>query len=213
MLSQFTSGMRGFPGQVVDDLGDRRARQEDLGDAARLQLRNVLLRDDAAGDDADVAGAALVEQAPQLRQQRAGARPTGCSPRSSRRPPRSRRAPPPRWFGAGRCRSPPCRHRAGRARPRGRPRRARRARPWRSARESSGGAAPATSVHSSESVIRSRSMARSCRTGAARSRRSRPRWRRRAPRRARPAPRCGPRRRRGRPRRAPPSPAPGRGWP
>ena len=200
---------RGFPHQVVDDLGDRRARQEHLGDALRLQLRDVLLRNDAAGDDADVARAALVEQAAAFSAAGSGARPTGCSPRSSRRPPRSPRAPPPRWSAAGRYRSPPCRHRAARAPPRARRRRDRRGRPWRSTRGSCGAAAPATVT----AFIRSPSTARSCRTGAARSRRSRPRWHRRAPPRARSAPRCGPPPRRGRPRPAPPARAPGRGRP
>ena len=62
--------LRGFPEQVIDDLGDAGARQEDLGDAVRLQLRDILLRDDAAGDDADIARAALVQQPAELRQQR-----------------------------------------------------------------------------------------------------------------------------------------------
>ena len=72
------SGMLGLFDDIVDDLGDRRAGKKDLVDPARVQFRDVLLRNDAARQNTDVVGAALVEQRCATWAATPGARPREC---------------------------------------------------------------------------------------------------------------------------------------
>src|SRR5450759_1806040 len=63
------SGMLGLFDQIFDDLGNRRSRKEDLGNSGRMQLRDVLLRNDPTRQNSDIACTALVEHRSQLGQQ------------------------------------------------------------------------------------------------------------------------------------------------
>src|SRR5262245_12426742 len=60
-IAPASSDTGGLLEQVLDDLADAGPGEKDLVDAGRLQLGDVLLRNDAAGEDADVGGAAVVE--------------------------------------------------------------------------------------------------------------------------------------------------------
>ena len=120
----------------LDDRHRRGAGREDLRDAERLELRDVVLGDDPAAEDDDVVGAALAQQLHHPGEQRhVGAgqhrQADAVGVLLDRRLDDLLRA-----SGAGRCRRPPCPRRAAPARRPWRRGRARRGRAWRRRRGS-----------------------------------------------------------------------------
>ena len=117
-------------GDPVGDLDGGGAGGEDLGHADLGQRRDVLLGDDAAAEDHDVAGVALLEQRDELAEQGHVRPGEHREADRRRRPPGSRSRRSARASGAARCRSPRGRRRAAPGRPPWRPGRGRPGRAW-----------------------------------------------------------------------------------